>query len=145
MSLSNRFQILRKKFGLTQAEFAEQLGISLTAYKNYENGTRDPSASVLMLLCTLYDVVPAWLLKGAEDAQMPKILDVGKTELVFKLMQFYKTSKNIELTKKQEAKLFNIIYEKIWNDDFDGDALNNIDLDAADVDASQTRGYIENR
>jgi len=40
----------RKKLDLTQAALAPLLGISLKAIQSYEQGLRNPSKSVLMLL-----------------------------------------------------------------------------------------------
>jgi len=40
----------RHRLGLTQAELAPLLGVSLTSIQNYEQGIRTPSKSVIMLL-----------------------------------------------------------------------------------------------
>ena len=40
----------RKELNLTQAELAPLLGVSVKSIKNYEQGIRKPSESVLMLL-----------------------------------------------------------------------------------------------
>jgi len=40
----------RHRLGLTQAELAPLLGVSLRSIQNYEQGIRTPSKSVIMLL-----------------------------------------------------------------------------------------------
>ena len=124
MSLSDRIGSLRKSLGFSQAEFAENLGLSLTAYKNYEKGSREPPASVLVLLCTLYDVVPAWLLIG--ESKIRSVLDVEKTEICLQLLQNFTDKYNANITKQQQAKLFNIIYESIDDEKINRDMLNDM-------------------
>lgn len=113
MSLSDRLGIFRKQVGLTQAEFAESLGLSLTAYKNYEKGTREPPASVLILLCTIYDATPAWLLKGETSENVAKALDVAKTEACFRYLDVFKKDQKLQLDRHQQAKAFNVIFQNI--------------------------------
>lgn len=47
---------LREKRGLSQAEVAQEIGISRQMYNKYERGDTEPSLSVIRSLCTLYDI-----------------------------------------------------------------------------------------
>jgi DNA-binding transcriptional regulator YiaG len=42
MNLGSRIALLRKRTGLNQVEFAQHLGISQSAFKNYERGASEP-------------------------------------------------------------------------------------------------------
>jgi transcriptional regulator with XRE-family HTH domain len=48
--VARRFQELRLKRGLTQKEMAEQFGVSLRTWQNWENGITEPVRPVLTLL-----------------------------------------------------------------------------------------------
>lgn len=65
--IGERLRRLRKASGRTQQEFAESLGISLRAYKNYESGGRELPSSVVMRLCEISSVSPSWILNGRKD------------------------------------------------------------------------------
>lgn len=54
--------------GLTQAEFAERLGVSRNTLVRYENDRRTPTAEILQILVTEFDVDANWLLLGAGKA-----------------------------------------------------------------------------
>lgn len=41
----------RENVNLTQKAFAEQLGINVTTYRNYENSNREPDFDTLLLIC----------------------------------------------------------------------------------------------
>lgn len=129
MSLSKRLGELRKQLGFTQAEFAEKLGVSISAYRTYEYGTRDPPASLLVLLVSQYDVVPAWLLKGQDSQSVAKILDVSKTEACFRYMDVFRKEHQLTLNRRQQAELFNAIFEHIDDTDMDDSEMDNLLLE----------------
>lgn len=60
--MENRLRELRKESGLSQKAVAEQIGISDSAYQNYEYGQRDIPGNVLQALATLYDTSVDYLL-----------------------------------------------------------------------------------
>ena len=45
---------IRKKHGLTQQEVAKKLGVVQKTYRNYENGTTEPSIETLIELSKLF-------------------------------------------------------------------------------------------
>lgn len=62
----------REKLGMTQTEFAEQAGIKIAAYNNYEHDRRIPSLAEAKKLVTAYgltlDYIYLGRIRGA-DAQ----------------------------------------------------------------------------
>lgn len=64
---ASRLKSLRKEYGYTQSEVAEQLQIGQTTIANYENGSRIPDISKLSMLADLYLVSIDYLLGRSED------------------------------------------------------------------------------
>ncbi|MCQ2614079.1 MAG: helix-turn-helix transcriptional regulator [Treponemataceae bacterium] len=54
--MENKLKELREKRGLSQAEVAQEIGISRQMYNKYERGDTEPSLSAIKALCTLYAV-----------------------------------------------------------------------------------------
>ena len=62
--MRERMKVLRKKLGLTQQQFADQLGIKRNTVANYESGRNDPMEAVISLICKTFDVNEAWIRDG---------------------------------------------------------------------------------
>ena len=58
----NILRNLRKSRGMLQKDVAERLGISVSAYSLYENGTREPSIDRILEIAKLFNVNPNFLL-----------------------------------------------------------------------------------
>lgn len=54
--IETRLRQLRLELGLTQAQVAEQLGITRGSYTYYENGNRQPRPELLIRLADFYQV-----------------------------------------------------------------------------------------
>ena len=65
--LSQRLKELRKEHQLSQESLSRALGLTRTAYANYEQGTREPSIDTLIAFCNFYDI-PADYLIGRTDS-----------------------------------------------------------------------------
>ena len=52
-----------------QKDVADAIGVTVSAYSNYEQGIREPSYSVLILLCKFFNVSSDYLL-GIDDDQL---------------------------------------------------------------------------
>ena len=63
----------RKEIGLTQAQLAEQFGISNKAVSKWENGSNMPDLSILVELADFYDVDIREIING-ESEEMEKDL-----------------------------------------------------------------------
>lgn len=66
MKLSERLKELRKEKGLRQEHAAVALDISMSSYCLYEQGKREPTASVLWRMADYYDVTVDYLLGRSE-------------------------------------------------------------------------------
>ena len=64
--MKEKLKQLRKEMGVSQKIVAEALGITLSAYSNYEQGIREPNLQILASICKFYDVSADYLL-GLED------------------------------------------------------------------------------
>ena len=61
-----RLKELREDKRLKQSQVAESLKVSATAYANWEQGRREPSIDVILMLCKFFKVTAGQLL-GSED------------------------------------------------------------------------------
>ena len=66
MEILEKIELLRKEKGVSQKEVAKALGVTVSAYSNYEQGIREPSLAMVKDLC-LYFGVSADYLIGLED------------------------------------------------------------------------------
>lgn len=62
--MNERLKKLRKVLDLTQQEFANKLGSTRDNIGGYETGRRNPSAAVISLICTKFNVNEDWLRTG---------------------------------------------------------------------------------
>lgn len=66
MNINKKLRELRVEKGVLQKDVAKAIGVSVSAYGNYEQGNREPSYEVLIALCKYYQVTSDYLL-GLED------------------------------------------------------------------------------
>lgn len=64
IGLGNRLAAVRNTARLSQEEMSQRLGISRSAYQNYERGQRDLTAQLLLVIYEEFDVDPLWMLEG---------------------------------------------------------------------------------
>jgi len=64
--MNERLRILRIEKGLSQKEVAESIGVTTSAYSNYEQGIREPSIEIIISLCKFFDISSDYLI-GLED------------------------------------------------------------------------------
>lgn len=60
--ISQRLKELRQEKGVSQKEVAHRIGVTVSAYSNYEQGIREPSIEIIKKLCKFYDVTADYLL-----------------------------------------------------------------------------------
>lgn len=68
--MRDRIKAVRKDKKLSQAKFAEVLGISTQNVINWENGRNNPSDSAIKLICKEFNVNPLWLETGEGEMFM---------------------------------------------------------------------------
>ena len=71
-----RLARIRLRSNLSQASFAESLGLSLRAYINYERGDREAPMAVAQALYDVYSIDPIWLMGGFEEEPSTARLNV---------------------------------------------------------------------
>lgn len=64
--MNKKLKELRQEKGVSQKEVASAIGVTLSAYSNYEQGIREPSYEILVNICKYYGVSSDYLL-GLED------------------------------------------------------------------------------
>ena len=64
--MKEKLKLLRKEKGVSQGAVAIALGITASAYSNYEQGLREPAVEMIVKLCQYFCVSADYLL-GLED------------------------------------------------------------------------------
>lgn len=75
--IADRLKMLRERNGITQAEFANILGISQSALGNYERGDRVPDATIIKNICIKFNMSADYLL-GLSENQNPNNTSIGE-------------------------------------------------------------------
>lgn len=65
--MKDRLKELRLERKLSQKQVAEYLGISTRAYSHYEIGDREPSISLLVKLCDLFEVTADYMIGRTDN------------------------------------------------------------------------------
>ena len=68
--IGERLKNCRKNSGLSQAQFAEALGVSSRSYQHYENATREAPVSVLTTAARVSGRDFHWLITGKLEGQV---------------------------------------------------------------------------
>lgn len=73
MSLAKELgpRIRKSRGALTQARFAEIVGISVNTLRGYERGNREPGADAVLRIAQAANVPLVWLLTGKQQEQFP--------------------------------------------------------------------------
>lgn len=72
LTIGKRIKKVRKALDLTQQEFADQIGSKRNTIATYEMGRTEPSAAVVSLVCTKFNVSETWLRTGEEEMFLAK-------------------------------------------------------------------------
>jgi len=78
--VGKRIHRIRRKLGLTQAQFAKRLGVIRGSIARYEAGSI-PRLRLLNEIARLGGVTVAWLLQGAEDSNTKEMSLLGPRQL----------------------------------------------------------------
>ena len=60
--MKEKLKRLRKLAGVSQSVVANAIGVTLSAYSNYEQGIREPSLAIFKNICLYYGVSANYLL-----------------------------------------------------------------------------------
>lgn len=75
--MGERIRRIRKERKLTQTQFGAEIGVKGNTVTGYENGTRQPSDSVINNICKTFRVNQTWLRTGESDADESEIFFSG--------------------------------------------------------------------
>lgn len=67
--IGQRIRSCRKSIGLTQAEIAERMDLSINYVSDLENGKKNMSILTMASLCKCFDKSADYFLYGVEDAE----------------------------------------------------------------------------
>lgn len=114
LMLGQRLTKVRLASGLTQAEFADKLGLSLRAYANYERGEREMPTALFRSLTETFRIDPLWLLTGPSEnpAQIGgRVLDLDLLESVIRLVEDWLTKHRRTLKPDKKSRVIRLAYE----------------------------------
>ncbi len=75
-NLPYKLKTLRTKYGFSQKQIAERMGVSPSIISGYETGERTPSTEILLALSNLYNCSTDYLL-GKTTAEPKVIFDTN--------------------------------------------------------------------
>ena len=87
MALGNRIQDLRKQKGLTQADLAELVKVSLTQMQRYEAKGVQPPANVLLSIANVLDTSVDFLMSGDKNQRVKQALKDAELINQFKAVE----------------------------------------------------------
>ncbi len=95
-----RVKTIRKELGLTQEEFAKQIGVSRSNIGNIEYGRVALTDRNITLICKTFNVNENWLRNGIEP-----IFTENETDLVLQMVKKYGLSKTDKLILENFVKM----------------------------------------
>jgi len=109
MTIHERLLTVRKNSNAKQGEFSKRLGVSRSAYINYERGDRELPSAFLLKLHAELSINPTWLLTG----QGPKT-SVEKGEIIeaaVVAVQSFALLRRLEIDPERTGKLVLLLVE----------------------------------
>jgi len=99
--LGERLALVRASAGLSQKEMGDKLAISWRSYQNYELGSREPPADVLLRVCEAFGYRLPWIVLNEGG---PKILSerTALRDLILKIGEALEKSE-LNLTRSARA------------------------------------------
>ena len=109
--IGKRLAIVREREGFLQMPFAQELGVSQSAYKNYERGARPVPVSLIARICEDYGVSAAWLLLG--EGQIKSEMNGELVEAAVLAVEKFAKMNDLEPPLERKAKLIRFVYEEV--------------------------------
>lgn len=109
MSIGRRLADIRRRKSLNQVEFAGLLGVSQSAYKNYEREATDPPVALLLDISKTQKVNIGWLMlgEGAPDAEsLKKLIERSVLEV-----ELFLSRKEQTLSSQGKASAVSLVFE----------------------------------
>ena len=99
-TITERVKTIRKKLGLTQEEFAKEIGISRANIGNIEYGRVALTDRNITLICKTFNVNENWLRNGIEP-----IFNENEIDLISEMVKKYSLSKTDKLILENFVKM----------------------------------------
>jgi transcriptional regulator with XRE-family HTH domain len=109
MELSDRLTLVRKGTGMTQIPFSKEVGVSQSAYANYERGASEIPFFLAIKICKKYKISPSWFMLGEGRR---KSIDISKLmgESMVEVLTFIEDNK-MTISPERTALLVNYLFE----------------------------------
>lgn len=111
MTIAERLAHFRKSLGMTQIPFAKLLGVSQSAYKNYEREATDLPISLAVKLCQEYDLSAEWFLLGRSGMTAKMTDDIIESAVV--VTREFLTEHRLDVPPEKEAKIVRYLIRKM--------------------------------
>lgn len=109
--IGKRLAAIRKSRGLQQIPFSNEIGVSQSAYKNYERGASAVPTTLMAKLCKDYHISPAWFLLG--EGPMTKEAHEKALQAAILKAHLWEEECGLKVDLKQHAKLVAKMYAEI--------------------------------
>lgn len=129
MSIGKRLTETRKEQSLNQIEFAELLGVSQSAYKNYERDFRLPPVSFLIKLHEAYESDLSWILLGVQ-VNVSQSMDQHLRQAIFKVEDYLLRAKQ-EVIPEHKTNAIMALFDYLTQTQVPSDKVINSILKAA--------------
>ncbi len=129
MSLGNRIAQLRKRTGLNQVDFAQRLGVSQSAFKNYERGASEPPVSLITRLCSDFNASADWLVLGIGADSSKALYD--ELEHVVAKVRRWAEAFPVPVPPEKEAQMVSVLLRYRLENENPSDAMEQFFLDKA--------------
>lgn len=109
-NMSERLKILRKELGMTQQEFAEQLGVKRNTVGQWECGINALTKQVIISICRNFDVNECWLRTGTGEIFVHQTDDEQLASFIVKILANKSTS-----FKRKFISMLSVLNESDWD------------------------------
>lgn len=91
----DRLKLLRNRKGLSQAEFAKQIGVSKSSVNMYERGDREPNFETLEAIADYFNVDLDYLMGKSEIENRAQFTYLEKNQAQTELIPFKPDNRNV--------------------------------------------------
>ena len=113
LAFGRRLSAVRATTGLSQIAFAEQLGLSLRAYADYERGEREAPVALFRALLHQFGIDPIWMLSGEGDTPQKagaRTTDFMQVVGIMEKIDAALALKRRKPTQPQRARILRLLY-----------------------------------
>lgn len=111
MSIQGRLKEVRKRTGYNQIPFARELGVSQSAFANYERGATDIPINLAIKICKDFKISAAWFFLGHGSMEDENVGEIVEDAVI--AMRTFSETLEFEISKEKEAKLVRFLFEEM--------------------------------